>query len=292
MTKYSEAALVSRINETLYSNNMNEIDALEVRQLMVDFLDSIQLRGVQAGSIPVYSNEIINSQLDENKKIIINHNLSTNLPLLLLFNNLGQQLGDIYYTYTPQNENSIEIEFEDNIPAGVAYKYIIAKLVEDINPEPEYLLAFEDEFEDWEGEGWETVPEGWSFTSNPQAIGEFNRVYNDSNSARIIYSVAQNNTQKMLSGCLLYPGVNYKITIRYKTNTVPGTDIEFFWYGVDNGVEVQETERWLDDTSGQWNELIIYFTPVISGGYFRLKFLRDSDFEYDFNIDSIKIEVV
>jgi len=292
MTKYSEAALVSRINETLYSNNMNEIDALEMRQLMVDFLDSLQLRGVQAGSIPVYSGEIINSQLDENKKIIINHNLSTNLSLLFIFNNLGQQLGDIYYTCTLQDENSIEIEFEDNIPAGVAYKYIIAKLIEDINPEIEYHLTFKEDFENWVGTGWNTIPVDWYFTSNPETIGEFNRIYNDNNSARIIYEMEYYNTQKLLSNCLLAPGINYKITIRYKTNTVPGTNIEFFHYGIDNGTEVQEIKRWLDDTSGQWNELILNFIPVINEGEFFLKFVVDGGFEYNFNIDSIKIEIV
>jgi hypothetical protein len=293
MTYYSPSALLTRISDTLYANNLGEIDATELKQLMTDFLDSLQPRASASGDgVSVMPYDILKSDLDENNEIVIAHHLDTLKPVCFLFDNEGNQLFEIHFTANPENVNSVRLKIEDVMPEGLAYSLLIIKFYGDTDAEPLYKLYFEEPFSYWEGSGWDTNPVDWTF-DNSGTVGEFNRVYNDGGAAHFLCTLGSAVNQFLQSDKAMSPGTNYRVVINYSTPS--GAPDQLFLFGVENGdTHAKDMRSAILPASTDGNEAIYEFTVPIdwSNSFFEYGFVAEAARDINILVDTITVEII
>lgn len=293
MTYYSPSALLNRISDTLYANSLGEIEAPELKQLMIDFLDSLQPRASASGEgVSVMPYDVLKSDLDGNNEIVIAHNLDTLKPVCFLFDNEGNQLFEIHYTANPEDANNVRLKIEDVMPEGLAYSLLIIKFYGDTDAEPLYLSYLEEVFDTWEGTSWDTNPVNWSF-DNSATVGEFNRVYNDGDTAHFICTLGSAVNQFLQSNKTMSPGTNYRITIRYSTPS--GAPDQIYLFGAENSdTHAKDMRSVILPASTSMNEVSYeYIAPIDwSNSFFEYGFVAEAARDINILVDTITVEII
>jgi hypothetical protein len=127
MAVYTSSQLADRVREVLYSRtSIDKIDALELQQLLLDFVDS--LLNVSAGSGVAVSLEIAQSELVDNA-VTKTHGLNTDHPVVFIKSSSGDQWGSIHFTASPVGSNQVLITFEEDLSVGSSVDMIVVKFV-------------------------------------------------------------------------------------------------------------------------------------------------------------------
>lgn len=157
------------INATFYRNDRRLITGAHANTLGHKCIENFAVKGE---AIPQYSRTILDTDLDGNNQIIITHNLDTNIPQLIMYDEDGYKVNITSYCKTKTDDsapsNKLEITFFDDIPtSGVGYYTLyILKFVESVAAP--YSLFFDDNFDStWttiEGadSNYYPIPVGWN----------------------------------------------------------------------------------------------------------------------------------
>lgn len=126
MAVYNDSQLAGRVQSVLYANGSKDIDATELRDLLLDFVDS-KINASGNIGIPVHGT-IDSGDLTDNQVTII-HNLNTGFPVVFIksFWPDSDVWSAIHFSYGPVGVNQVWIRFEEDIPAGSSVAYIICK---------------------------------------------------------------------------------------------------------------------------------------------------------------------
>lgn len=125
MAKYTDIELIARVNAVLYANGSGEIDATELRDLLLDFVDS-KLNADASIGTPVHGTISADDLIDN--AITLTHNLSTDFPVVFIKSNAGDVwVSEIHYTVTPSGANTVLITFEEDLATGTSVEYIVVK---------------------------------------------------------------------------------------------------------------------------------------------------------------------
>lgn len=126
MAIYTDEQLIQRANDVLYPNALGEIDADEVRQLIIDLIDSKKSVNEESGAT-VYSGTIDYEYLTDNT-INITHSLNTSMPYVIIKSPTGDIWGEGHFTTTPYTVDVVTITFEDGeITEGQSVGFVVIK---------------------------------------------------------------------------------------------------------------------------------------------------------------------
>jgi len=126
MAKYTDSELADRVRAVLYSNNAGEIDAIDLRDLLLDFVDS-KLSADASLGIPAYG--IIDADDLVAGAITVTHDLDTAFPVVFIKSTSGDIWGEVHFTYAPAGSNDVLITFEDDLAPGSSVEYVVVKFV-------------------------------------------------------------------------------------------------------------------------------------------------------------------
>ena len=126
MAEYTDSQLADRVSAVLYSNHAGEIDAVELRDLLLDFVDS-KLNADATLGIPAHGTINANDLVDN--AITITHNLNTNFPVVFIKSSVGDIWHEVHFTATPSGANNVVIHFEEDLEAGSSVEYVVVKFV-------------------------------------------------------------------------------------------------------------------------------------------------------------------
>ncbi len=127
MATYTDAQLVNRVNAVLYENSNGEISAVELRDLLLDFVDS---KLNQSASFGVPEHGTINADdLVDGGTTITYAALVTDFPIIFIKSPGvdGDIWSSIHYSYGPLSSGSAWIHFEEDLAAGTSVEYIVVK---------------------------------------------------------------------------------------------------------------------------------------------------------------------
>ncbi len=126
MAIYTDTQLAQRVNSVLYANTGKEIDATELRDLLLDFVDSKMNTNSGIGAavpITIEADDLVGNGMT------IEHGLNTNFPVVFIKSNIpdGTMWGSIHFSYGASSENYIWIHFEEDLPAGSSIEGVVVK---------------------------------------------------------------------------------------------------------------------------------------------------------------------
>jgi hypothetical protein len=127
MAKYTDSQLADRVMAVLYSNNNGEIDAIELRDLLLDFVDSKLSVDASLG-IPVHG--IIDADELVDNEITITHDLDTDFPVVYIKSAAGDIWSEIHFNTKPVGNNDVLISFEEDLAPGSSVEYIVVKFID------------------------------------------------------------------------------------------------------------------------------------------------------------------
>lgn len=284
MAKYTDSELLTRIEEVIYTNNTGDIDAIKLKQLLIDFMDSKLSSQSSTSGIPVYSGTIAANNLVDNG-ITITHNLNTLIPVVYIKAANGYMYGQVNFSYKAVDADNVLIQFEDVLTPGSSVEYIVVKFKSEagdivIPSEPIGDIIFVDEFEEWNEDGYNSVPKNYFIYSPNAPVGEFWRVAKEENdNPQFILHGNLYDKFFLVSNIQMFKGYDYYFKVRYKSNAevkilVTGTYREetqlLSGYGGDP----------LPNTNGEWAEIewpvvfmvlqTDYYTHYFTIGFYNL----------------------
>ncbi len=125
MAKYTDSQLIARVNAVLYANGNGEIDATELKDLLLDFVDS-KLNADASIGLPL--NSTFNSDDLVDGAITIQHNLNTDFPIVFLKSPAGDLWSsEIHFTATPSGVNAVTITIEEDLAENTLIEFIVVK---------------------------------------------------------------------------------------------------------------------------------------------------------------------
>jgi hypothetical protein len=128
MAKYTDSQLADRVSAVLYSNSAGEIDAVDLRDLLLDFVDSKLTADASIG-IPAHGSIDADDLVDN--EIIVTHNLNTTFPVVFIKSSAaeGDVFSAIHFSYGPSGANDVWVHFEEDLDPGTSVEYIVVKFV-------------------------------------------------------------------------------------------------------------------------------------------------------------------
>ena len=126
MAVYSDSQLADRVRAVLYTNHLGEIDALEIRDLLLDIVDS-KLNVAANLGIPAHGFIEADDLVDGS--ITVTHDLNTSFPVVFIKSQIGEIWGEIHFTQTPVGTTQVQITFEEDLAPGSAVEYVVVKFI-------------------------------------------------------------------------------------------------------------------------------------------------------------------
>lgn len=127
MAIYTDSQLVERVRAVLYSNGSKDIDAIELRDLLLDFVDS-KLNQSASFGVPEHGT-IDADDLVDGGTTITYAALVTDFPIIFIKSPGvdGDIWSSIHYNFGPLTSGSAWIHFEEDLAAGTSVEYIVVK---------------------------------------------------------------------------------------------------------------------------------------------------------------------
>ena len=242
-----------------------------------------------------------NGDLDNNYSVTLEHQLSTVLPGILVFNDKGEQLGESYYTATVIDANTVTLTFYQSLPEEGTFKAIFIYYIDDVKgTEGDYLEYLEESFSLFTGEAYQETPYGWSIVNTTgENFGADFAIEEDSGALKISITrdslPADTGTLWQLgikSGKVLKAGETYRVSAELKC-TDPGA-MYLFFVGVvneDTGNQFENAASF-SPIIAVWKEFTQDITPVEDGNLkIVCKFYSSWDMT-DIYIDNLKVEKI
>ena len=149
-----------------YSNGKRLITAADVMQLVTNLVATFA--HIDA-PFPVYEDYIAQANLGSEGNVTITHNLGTDVPIILMFNELDERISSEYFAYSSADRNSVDLTIFGVIPAtGTGYyKVLIYKITDTIEiPQlPTPGNSFSDDFALWESAPFGQKPQNWNINT-------------------------------------------------------------------------------------------------------------------------------
>lgn len=211
MTQADFLVLVNAVN---WNNNNREILGEQVRDLMYAVAELVR---DSAGTTSIHPFKITRDKQNSSYKATVTHNLNTWLPIFGLYTNTWESRGNFHYKIelTPGNENNaIDITFDDYLPAGVEFSGVVVKFVTDATEAGEWTEVFDEDFTNWSGVSPDEIPDNWIRWKSDDDLpwSETFRIHETSGKAQI-YTGDSGENIKLYRQVSIEAGKSYRVTV-------------------------------------------------------------------------------